>query len=81
MPAAPAHEHLVNKHLAKDSQKVDALVSKGVQRDQIVTPDQLPAHHRVIPASGMMTMDFRPERLNLEVDEQDVIKRQVGVTV
>ncbi|KAF2652865.1 hypothetical protein K491DRAFT_695196 [Lophiostoma macrostomum CBS 122681] len=34
----------------------------------------LPKEHRVIQPGGMSTMDHKPERLNIHVDEQGTVK-------
>ncbi|TPX57641.1 hypothetical protein PhCBS80983_g03699 [Powellomyces hirtus] len=75
MSAAKDFEHLVGKHFADDKSKADALVAKGIQKDKIVTKADLPESHRVLPPNSMMTMDFRPERLNVEVDANNVVKK------
>ncbi|EAL90318.1 hypothetical protein KXW98_008685 [Aspergillus fumigatus] len=34
----------------------------------------LPEHHRVLRPGDAMTMDHRPERLNIHLDEEDKVK-------
>lgn len=36
---------------------------------QVIREKDLPKPHRVLPPNGVMTMDYRPDRLNIFVDE------------
>ncbi|KAJ3108084.1 hypothetical protein HDU97_002319 [Phlyctochytrium planicorne] len=40
------------------------LIGKNISN---VPKDQLPSVHRIVPEGGMMTMDYRPERINIYV--------------
>lgn len=42
--------------------------------DQFVKRSQLPKLHRVIPPGGIVTLDFRPDRLNLRVTASKAIQ-------
>lgn len=49
--------------------------ASSLQRDKIVTREQLPLVHRVIPPGSMVTMDYRKERMNVHLDENDNVKK------
>ncbi|KAJ9050921.1 hypothetical protein DSO57_1009533 [Entomophthora muscae] len=41
--------------------------------------EQLPINHRIIPAGGMATLDFNPDRLTITLDKEDkVCKVKMG---
>lgn len=35
----------------------------------------LPKEHRIVPEGGMMTMDHKPERLNIHTDDKGIVKK------
>lgn len=41
---------------------------------QTFAKKDLPEQHRVLQPDSMKTMDFRPERLNIHVDEEGTVK-------
>ncbi|CAB4379042.1 hypothetical protein RhiirA5_352030 [Rhizophagus irregularis] len=43
------------------------------EQDKVVRKTDLPAGHRVIPPSALVTMDFKPERLNVYIDTSSTI--------
>ncbi|KAF2003306.1 hypothetical protein P154DRAFT_429129 [Amniculicola lignicola CBS 123094] len=47
----------------------------GDMHDEVTFAKQdLPAEHRVLQPDSMKTMDFKPERLNIHVDEEGLVK-------
>ncbi|KAI8081959.1 uncharacterized protein B0P05DRAFT_538790 [Gilbertella persicaria] len=55
-------DKLVGKVILKDD--VETTLSEG----EYVRTQDLPKLHRVLPPNSMATMDFRPDRLNVQVD-------------
>jgi peptidase inhibitor I78 family protein len=53
----------------------DEAVASTLPRNRIVTREQLPLVHRVIPPGSMVTMDYRMERMNVHLDEHDIVKK------
>ncbi|RUS20041.1 hypothetical protein BC937DRAFT_86502 [Endogone sp. FLAS-F59071] len=45
----------------------------ALEEDQVVRDSQLPAIHRVARINTMLTMDYRPTRLNVKIDENNKI--------
>ncbi|GBC02128.1 hypothetical protein RclHR1_04470007 [Rhizophagus clarus] len=43
------------------------------EQHKVVRKTDLPAEHRVIPPSAFVTMDFKPERLNVYIDHSSTI--------
>lgn len=35
---------------------------------------ELPSNHRVVEPNGVMTMDYSPDRLNVHVDEEGIVR-------
>ncbi|KAI8139467.1 hypothetical protein BJV82DRAFT_521901 [Fennellomyces sp. T-0311] len=55
-------DKLVGKTILRESEET------ALSEDQVVRENELPAIRRILPPNSMMTMDFRPERLNIHVD-------------
>lgn len=53
----------------------DEAIASTLPRNKIVTREQLPLVHRVIPPGSMVTMDYRRERMNVHLDENDTVKK------
>ena len=49
--------------------------ASSLPRERIITREQLPLVHRVIPPGSMVTMDYRKERMNVHLDENDIVKK------
>ncbi|KAI8367357.1 hypothetical protein EDC96DRAFT_506529 [Choanephora cucurbitarum] len=64
------HEKLVGKIILNNDEET------ALSSDEYVRVQDLPTPHRVLPPGTMATMDFRPERLNVHVDQS---KRCTGV--
>ncbi|KAI8078957.1 uncharacterized protein B0P05DRAFT_541838 [Gilbertella persicaria] len=47
----------------------------ALDSDQVVRTTELPQGHRILPPGKPQTRDFRPERLNVFVDENNKITR------
>ncbi|KAI9007371.1 hypothetical protein BC832DRAFT_450942 [Gaertneriomyces semiglobifer] len=60
-------KHLIGKYLVTPSKTLDEILAKGIDRANVVTKDDLPPSHRIIPPGGMVTMDYRPTRLNVHI--------------
>ncbi|CDS06354.1 hypothetical protein LRAMOSA08882 [Lichtheimia ramosa] len=54
---------LMGKVVLKDNEET----SLGAH--EVIREKDLPKPHRVLPPNGVMTMDYRPDRLNIFVDE------------
>ncbi|SAM00134.1 hypothetical protein [Absidia glauca] len=61
----------------------DKLVGKTIVGDEAVTSlpagsfvrtKDLPKLHRVLGSNSMMTMDYRPDRLNIHIDDDKKVK-------
>lgn len=50
-------------------------MASSLPRNRIVTRGQLPLVHRVIPPGSVVTLDYRKERMNVHLDENDVVKK------
>ncbi|ORZ03021.1 hypothetical protein BCR43DRAFT_482592 [Syncephalastrum racemosum] len=61
-------QKLVGKTLIRNNEE------SSLSGDQIFHTKDLPRNHRVLPPGGVMTMDYRPERLNVYVDENNKVK-------
>jgi hypothetical protein len=60
---------LIGKRFAEDNEVLPANISK----DQVVRRRELPKLHRIIKPGSMVTMDHRPNRLNVKVDKNNRI--------
>ncbi|KAI7882755.1 hypothetical protein K492DRAFT_127378 [Lichtheimia hyalospora FSU 10163] len=56
------HKKLVGKVVLKDNEET------ALGTDEVVREKDLPKPYRVIPPDSAVTMDYRPERLNIFVD-------------
>ncbi|KAI8621758.1 hypothetical protein BC830DRAFT_1092823 [Chytriomyces sp. MP71] len=55
-----------------------ASLSQFINRPLSAIPAaSLPQHHRIVPEGGMMTMDFRPDRVNIVVSGTDQIVKSI----
>lgn len=52
----------------------DAAAS-STPRNRILTQEQLPLVHRVIPPGSVVTMDYRKERMNVYLDGNGIVKK------
>jgi len=48
-----------------------------IQTRQEFRASDLPAGTRVLPPNSMMTMDFRPDRLNVHLDGTDTVVKVI----
>ncbi|KAI8378419.1 hypothetical protein BD560DRAFT_390327 [Blakeslea trispora] len=64
------HQKLVGKVILENDEET------ALSSDEYVRVQDLPEPHRVLAPGTMSTMDFRPERLNVQVDHS---KRCTGV--
>ncbi|KAG2179066.1 hypothetical protein INT43_001916 [Umbelopsis isabellina] len=53
---------------------VDDGAEHNLSEDQVFRRKDLPKMHRVLGPDSMMTMDYRPERLNVRVDDSNKAK-------
>jgi predicted pyridoxine 5'-phosphate oxidase superfamily flavin-nucleotide-binding protein len=60
-------EKLVGKRFVDDNEAVPA----GIDPSRVVRRSDLPKHHRIVKPGTMSTTDFRPERLNVKLDEEN----------
>lgn len=61
----------------KTSKWMNDLVGKKIgdtKNETTFAKSDLPKEHRIVPEGGMMTMDHKPDRLNLHTDENGVVK-------
>ncbi|KAL5691908.1 hypothetical protein ACP6JE_000376 [Aspergillus fumigatus] len=67
----------INSDMGSDKNEwLSKLVGKKISdstSDTFAKKD-LPEHHRVLRPGDAMTMDHRPERLNIHLDEEDKVK-------
>ncbi|KAI8367642.1 uncharacterized protein BYT42DRAFT_504260 [Radiomyces spectabilis] len=56
-------QKLLGKTIVKNKDDVHA------NSENIFLEENLPTLHRVLPPNTMMTMDYRPDRLNVKVDK------------
>ncbi|EAW07845.1 uncharacterized protein ACLA_025620 [Aspergillus clavatus NRRL 1] len=49
-------------------------ISDSTSDVQTFAKKDLPESHRILRPGDAMTMDHRPDRLNVHLDEQDVVK-------
>ncbi|KAI7854573.1 hypothetical protein BDC45DRAFT_440710 [Circinella umbellata] len=61
-------DKLVGKTIVKDN------VQTSLSSDQVIHENELPKVRRVLPPNAIMTMDYRPERLNIHVDANQKIR-------
>lgn len=47
----------------------------GMDRQKIVTREQLPLETRVLPPGSIKTLDYKKDRMNVQLDESDVVKK------
>jgi hypothetical protein len=64
-------QRLVGKRFAED----DEILPADISQDQIVRRRDLPKTHRVIKPNEMITADYRSDRLNIRLDENNRIIR------
>ncbi|CAO3619872.1 unnamed protein product [Cunninghamella echinulata] len=57
------HSKLVGKYIVDNA-------PHSFSEDQVFYKKDLPTQHRILPPNAMRTMDFRPERLNIMVNEE-----------
>ncbi|KAI8887372.1 hypothetical protein K501DRAFT_242518 [Backusella circina FSU 941] len=57
------HDRLVGKVILTDDEETTLAADKYIRKKDLPTP------HRVLPPGAIMTMDYRPERLNINVDD------------
>jgi hypothetical protein len=62
-------KRLVGKRFAEDNE----VLPPSISQDQVVRRRDLPKLHRIIKPKSMVTMDYRPERLNVNVDADNRI--------
>ncbi|KAI9248832.1 hypothetical protein BDA99DRAFT_445938 [Phascolomyces articulosus] len=61
-------DKLVGKKILKDNEET------ALSSDQFVRESELPKLRRVLPPNGVMTMDYRPERLNIHLDHNQKVQ-------
>ncbi|KAL1925140.1 uncharacterized protein VTP21DRAFT_23 [Calcarisporiella thermophila] len=54
---------------------VENEVSASEQRDQTFTKHDLPEEHRVLKPNSFVTLDYRENRLNVHLDDDNVCTR------
>ncbi|ORX97218.1 hypothetical protein K493DRAFT_281456 [Basidiobolus meristosporus CBS 931.73] len=62
------------KLLGKKLVDSNAVHEDTLDRNKVVTKSELPEFHRIITPSSMFTMDFMPDRLSVEVNNDNVIQ-------
>ncbi|CAO3634901.1 unnamed protein product [Mucor hiemalis] len=62
-------QKLIGKTLVEDD------VETTLGAEQVVRMNELPAGHRLLPPGRPQTRDYRPERLNVFVDENNLINQ------
>ncbi|KAJ2450443.1 hypothetical protein EV183_004281 [Coemansia sp. RSA 2336] len=67
------YKHLVGKKYVtpKEHKEMKAQGKDTVDEAKEFTQDHLPKLHRVIEENGAMTMDYRPDRLNVFLDKHN----------
>ncbi|KAI9470380.1 hypothetical protein LPJ78_003700 [Coemansia sp. RSA 989] len=70
------YKHLIGKKYIRpeEHEQLKAQGKGGVDQEKEFTKEHLPELHRVVEANGIMTMDYRPDRLNVHLDEDDKCK-------
>lgn len=59
------------KYIEKEAEAA----STGMDRQRIVTREQLPLETRVLPPGSIKTLDYRKDRMNVQLDDSDVVKK------
>ncbi|RIA90235.1 hypothetical protein C1645_770560 [Glomus cerebriforme] len=59
---------LLGKKFVSDNVSVAA-----EEQHNVIRKTDLPTEHRVIPPDGMVTMDIKPDRLNVYIDHSSTI--------
>ncbi|CAG8574148.1 4610_t:CDS:2 [Funneliformis caledonium] len=59
---------LVGKKFVRGNMSISA-----EEQDKVVRETDLPAGHRVVPPDAMVTMDFKPDRLNVYIDHSSIV--------
>ncbi|MES1910958.1 MAG: hypothetical protein MHM6MM_003474 [Cercozoa sp. M6MM] len=66
-------QQLVGKPALRED---DAVPEGGIEGvDYVVVANEHAKGHRVLPPNSMMTMDYRPDRINYATDENFIITR------
>ena len=68
----PSFSHLVGKTVV-DGARFATLSQEGKSTDDVVSRDSLPAGCRVLPPGAIVTMDYRADRLNVNVDKDNKV--------
>ncbi|KAG9290432.1 hypothetical protein G9A89_007163 [Geosiphon pyriformis] len=63
-------KHLIGKQFVPENESVPT----GVPTEQIIRKSDLPSKHRVLGPNAITTRDFIQDRLNVHVDNSNVIK-------
>ena len=64
--------HLVGKTVV-DGAVFSTMEREGRSTSTVVSRDALPAGCRVLPPGAIVTMDYRPDRLNVNVDKDNKV--------
>jgi len=67
------HDEVVCSPLSSPSQSIVQLFLLTITRQTFAKQD-LPEEHRVLQPDSMSTMDFKPDRLNIHVDDKGTVQ-------
>ncbi|KAI9099978.1 hypothetical protein DFS34DRAFT_648922 [Phlyctochytrium arcticum] len=73
-PSEELKQKLIGKTLAHKGKSKSDLTARGVPEADIVTEADIPEPRRILGPRSMATMDYVDNRLNVHIDENDVIQ-------
>lgn len=68
------HDEIVCSHLLYPSHPLELYRVLTILAEQTFAKQDLPKEHRVLKPDSMSTMDHKPERLNIHVDDDGTVK-------
>ncbi|KAJ3035258.1 hypothetical protein HDV00_004118 [Rhizophlyctis rosea] len=68
------YTHIVGKRFVPGTEDVDNVISSGVPKERVIREQDLPLNYRVLDTKAFTTLEFIPDRLNLRIDENKIVK-------